>query len=51
MTIKNDTNIEEEMTCRLKIGMRNFTNFDPSTCGSLRPNYKMFELQKYITVL
>ena len=31
MTIKNDTKIEEELTCRFKIDIRNFTNFDPST--------------------
>ena len=31
MTMKNDTKVEEEMTCRFKIDMRNFTNFDPST--------------------
>ena len=31
MTMKNDTKIEEELTCRFKIDMRNFTNFDPST--------------------
>ena len=31
MTMKNDTNIEEELTCRFKIDMRCFTNFDPST--------------------
>ena len=30
MTIKNDTKIEEELTCRFKIDM-NFTKFDPST--------------------
>ena len=30
MTIKNDTKIEEELTC-FKYDMRNFTNFDPST--------------------
>ena len=30
-TMKNDTKIEEEMTCRFKIDMRNFTNFHPST--------------------
>ena len=30
MTKKNDTKIEEELTCRFKIDM-NFTNFDPST--------------------
>ena len=31
MTMKNDTKTEEELTCRFKIDMRNFTNFDPST--------------------
>ena len=31
MTVKNDTKIEEELTCRFKIYMRNLTNFDPST--------------------
>ena len=31
MTMKNNTKTEEELTCRFKIYMRNFTNFDPST--------------------
>ena len=31
MTMKNDTKIEEELTCRFKIDIRNFKNFDPST--------------------
>ena len=31
MTMKNDTKIEEEVTYRFKIDMRNFTDFDPST--------------------
>ena len=31
MTMKNDTKIEEELTCRFKIDISNFTNFDPST--------------------
>ena len=30
-TMKNDIKIKEELTCRFKIDMRNFTNFDPST--------------------
>ena len=30
MVVKNDTKIEEEVTCRFKIDM-NFTNFDQST--------------------
>ena len=31
MTVKNDTKFGEESTCRLKIDIRNLTNFDPST--------------------
>ena len=31
MTMKNDIKIEEEMTCRFKIDMRNLTNFDSGT--------------------
>ena len=31
MTMKNDTKIEEELTCRFKIDMRNLTNFEPRT--------------------
>ena len=31
MTMKNDTKIGEEIACRFKIHMTNFTNFDPST--------------------
>ena len=31
MTMKKDTKVEEELTCQLKIAMRNLTNFDPST--------------------
>ena len=31
MTVKNDTKIEEELTCQFKTDMRNLTNFDPST--------------------
>ena len=31
MTIKNDAKIEENLTCQLKIDMKNLTNFDPST--------------------
>ena len=31
MTIKNDAKFEEELTCRLKIDIRNLTNFYPST--------------------
>ena len=31
MAMKNDTKIEEKLTCCFKIDMRNFTNLDPST--------------------
>ena len=31
MTMKNDTKIEEELSCRFKIDMKNFTNFDLNT--------------------
>ena len=34
MTVKNDAKIEEKLTCRFKIDMRNFTNFDPNTWKS-----------------
>ena len=55
IAMKNDRKIEEELTCRFKIDLRNFTNFEPSArkskkvvlIGSLWPNYVLFELQKY----
>ena len=31
MTMKNDTKLEEELTCHFKIDMRNLTNFDQSS--------------------
>ena len=31
MTMKNYEKFEEELTCRLKIDMRNLTNFEPIT--------------------
>ena len=31
MTIKNDANIEEELTCHFKTDIKNLKNFDPST--------------------
>ena len=31
MTLKNNTKIEDELTCPFKIDTRNFANFDPST--------------------
>ena len=31
LTMKNDAKLEEELTCRFKIGMSNLTNFESST--------------------
>ena len=31
MKMKNDAKLEEELICRLQIGMMNLTSFDPST--------------------
>ena len=31
MKMKNDTKVEEELTCRFKMDIRNFTNFGQST--------------------
>ena len=31
LAMKNDAKFEEELTCHLKVDMRNLTNFDPST--------------------
>ena len=42
MKIKNDTKIEEELTCPFKIDIRNFRNFDPSTGKSKKFNLIVF---------
>ena len=34
LTLKNDKKSEEELTCRLKIDIRNLKNFDTSTWKS-----------------
>ena len=31
MVLKNDAKLEEELTCRFKTDMKNYTNFDPSS--------------------
>ena len=54
MTMKNDTKIEEELTCHFKIDM-NVTKFDPTTRKAffsffnrlLETKVILFELQKY----
>ena len=42
MTMKSDTKIEEELTCRFKVDMRSLTNFYSST-----RKYKKFVLIGY----
>ena len=60
MKLKRDTKFGEESTCRLKIGIMNLTNFDPSTqkvskifilMGSLWAKCILFELKKYTGVI
>ena len=60
MKLKRDTKFGEESTRRLKIGIRNLTNFDPSTqkvskifilMGSFWAKYILFELKKYRGVI
>ena len=34
MTMKNDAKFEKDLTCQLKIDLRNLTNFDPSNWKS-----------------
>ena len=41
ITMKSDTQIEEELTCCFKIDMKSFTNFDPS---ARTPKKFVFEL-------
>ena len=56
MKLKRDAKFGEESTCRLKIGISNLTNFDPSTSkvskifilmGSFWAKYIFFEIKKY----
>ena len=56
MKLKRDAKFGKESTRRLKIGISNLTNFDPSTwkvskpfilIGSFWANYILFELKKY----
>ena len=54
MTLKTDGKSEEELTCRLKIDIRNLMNFDLRTqvskiytlMGCFWPEYIMFDLKK-----
>ena len=48
MQIKNDEQLEEELTCRFKIDMRNLTNFDLSTQKSLELHFNgLFFIKVY----
>ena len=56
--MKNDAELEEQLTLYFKIDMRNLTKFDPSTqtsqnlhLGSFWTKYIMFELKKYRGVI
>ena len=60
MKLKRDTKFGEESTRRLKIGISNLTNFDPSTrkvskifilMGFFSAKYILFELEKYRGVI
>ena len=54
MALKNDEKSEEELTCRLRIDIRNLMNFDLRTqvskiytlMGCFWPKYIMFDLTK-----
>ena len=55
LTMKNDGKLEKELTCQLKVDMRDLLNFDPSTqkiskiftlMGCFWAKYIMFELKK-----
>ena len=50
ITIKNDAQFEEELTCRLKIDLRNLTNFDPSTQQSQKCTLYGLHLNKVYNV-
>ena len=60
MKLKRDTNFGEESPSCLKSGLRNLTNFDPSTqkvskistlMDSFSAKYILFELKKYRGVI
>ena len=55
ITLKNDVQFEEELTCALKNDMKNYTSFENikicTLVGSFWPKYIMFELKKYRKVM
>ena len=50
MTMKNDAKFETELTCHLKIDMRNLINFDPSTQKSQNLHFNGLILTKVSNV-
>ena len=47
MTMKNDAKLEEELTCRFTIDMKNLTNFDPSTRNLKILHFNGFSIRVY----
>ena len=50
MTMKNDTKFEQELTCQLKIDIRNLINFDQSTQKSKKLHFNELLLSKVYNV-
>ena len=50
MTMKNDAEIEEELTCQFKIHMRNLKNFYPNTQKSQNLHFNGLLLTKVYNV-
>ena len=48
--MKNHTKIVEELTCRFKVDMRNFTTFDPSTWKSKKFSFNSLLVTKVYNV-
>ena len=49
--MKNDTKIEDELTCHFKIDMRDLTNFDSSTGKSKKFALSLAPLTKVYYIL
>ena len=50
MTLKKDEKFDKEMSCRFKTGLRNLTNFDPSTQKSQNFQFNGFLFTKVYNV-
>ena len=51
MTMMNDAKFGEKLTCRFETGMRNLTNFDPSTRKFQKFAYKLASFDQSILPL